>query len=77
MSIVALSPASVVVTTVCFNNLPLVRFLKDSEQPKCQRAHLSGVDLLCKAHGLAWHTGWAVVKAVVLSPAQRLTLSSV
>lgn len=42
MSIVALSPASVVATTVCFNNLPLVRFLKDSEQPKCQRAHLSG-----------------------------------
>ena len=42
MSIVALSPAVVVVTTVCFNLL-LVYFVKDRDQPKSQRAHLSGV----------------------------------
>lgn len=72
MSIVALSPAAVVVTTVCFNNLPLVCFDKDRDQSKSQRTHLSGA-LLCKAHGSVWHTAWAVVKVGVSSPSQRLT----
>lgn len=33
MSIVALSPAAVVVTTVCFNDLSLVCFVNNRDQP--------------------------------------------